>query len=494
MNESNTPERLLLPLEEPPGPTIPLYSRGFLLSGRQIGPPVSGWREAQTAGRWLYHDPNVDLSFGHTDTSAVYLLGRATLLGSVDHSDVPVAQRLANKLALSRDLFDEEVELLCGNYALIIRDGTRTSIQSDAGGLRSVFYSPRDQLVGSHARLVATFCDSADYSEFYDASWEIPNSVSYLPGVRTIFREVLQLSPNTELQIDSMTLRRVFPRRPPLSLEVPEVVERVEPLLLSQLPFLTDTGKDLMLSLTAGIDSRTSLALMRPVIDQVTALTYVLGFGRYAGMRIMEVDEDIAREITSTFSIQHRMALIPDSEVRPSVKKVLQANTHHEHIWPLAQWYLDNISPDTLHVRSNLFEIGRAFYRKGHTRKMPLTPERMAETHRRSSSGRPAAVEAFREYVDVTDFDSLMGHDPYDFFYWEHRVGRWHGNVVAESDISHETWVLINSRRVLELFLAASLSKRIDATVYRELMARRWPALIQWPWNTTRFERPPRYG
>lgn len=459
-----------------------LYARGFLLARRRIDVPVAGWEEIPFGEYWLYRDPRVGVQRSTEGSTTVLLVGRAILLGNTSPQS-GLANHLANDLLVSRQRFDESVEHVCGNYVLMTANGHEHTVQSDAAGLRSIFYSPDGEVVGSHASLVAAQSPSSRFTQFHDPSWESRDSVSYLPGLRTIHDGVLQLTPNTELHLETMMPRRVFPRRPPLSLEVSEVVNRVSPLLAIQSKFLVGSGQHLMLSLTAGIDSRTSLAVLRPIAHHLTAFTYVLEFGRFADLPIIGIDEAVASKIASDLSLTHRLARIGNPAVRPELEEVLEANTHHEHIWPLAQWYLDNLASETLHIRSNVYEIGRAFYRKSRPRLLPLDPGMMAETHRRSNRERPAAIEAFVEFHRLTDFDSLHGHDPYDLFYWEHRVGRWHANVVAESDISHETWVLINSRRILELLLAAPLAQRIKGTVFSELIDSHWPALSRLPFN-----------
>jgi 2-polyprenyl-3-methyl-5-hydroxy-6-metoxy-1,4-benzoquinol methylase/transcription initiation factor TFIIIB Brf1 subunit/transcription initiation factor TFIIB len=393
-----------------------------------------------------------------------------------------VVRVLASNLEISRDSFNRIVDRIVGRFVLFSRDSTESTIQTDAAGLSAIYYT-EGGIVGSHAHLVADASGLDDMSPFADSAWETGNSVSYLPGLATIFSGVRQLTPNTELLIPAMQVRRVYPRRPPTQMSVADAVDQLHPLLTSEVAMLPSRSDSLLVSVTAGIDSRTTLATLHPIADRIRLFTYTPTYGRFADLPIVQTDRVIAQQIAHRLGFELFEAVIEADSVDSEIRHLLELNVHHEHIWPLAQWYLENLAPGTLHIRSNLSEIGRAFYRKGKARTLPLDPEMMVRTYRGRSPSVRIAREAFEEFAEVTGFEAFEGFDPYDLFYWEQRMGRWHANLVAESDLSHDTWILLNSRQMLEILLSVPLEDRLAASVFRSLIRRSWPQLMRWPIN-----------
>jgi hypothetical protein len=323
----------------------------------------------------------------------VAVLGTAMDLVTSETALDVISRTLVRQLAVSYEDYLDALDWICGRYLLISQDENTTRIQTDATGMRSVFYSSESTVVASHAHLVASLTDAGP-SEFADPAWETKNSVSYLPGLVTVHDGVRQLTPNTELILESMTVRRIYPRRNLEPLYVEEIVERVHPILKSQVVALA-RWTPLVMSLTAGIDSRTSLALARPVVDQLDTFTYQTEFGRFKSKAIVSIDPITAAAIATSLGIRHRVVRIDNDVLDADLREILATNVHHEHIWPLAQWYLNNLSGEILHVRSNLYEIGRCFWRKSRPRELPLNSERMALTHRPSFPSDARAVTAF---------------------------------------------------------------------------------------------------
>ena len=168
---------------------------------------------------------------------------------------------------------------------------------------------------------------------------------------------------------------------------------------------------------------------------------------------------------------------------------MLNAATFLSHSRPLAEMYRHCFQPSTLHLRSNLGEIGRAFYRRRLARQHDrLTPEDLADLWGHARHNR-AIVEAFADWAAAVRFDDSAALDPADVFYWEHRMSCWHACLLLESDFAFDTHILFNARTILAKMLAVPLQDRIQGSLFRQLVADLWPELLGWPTGRPGFRR-----
>ena len=114
---------------------------------------------------------------------------------------------------------------------------------------------------------------------------------------------------------------------------------------------------------------------------------------------------------------------------------------------------------------------------------MPVTPNIMARAWHKGMSDDTMVIEAFRQFAELVDFTSIYNYDPYDIFYWEHRMGTWHSLVLLESDVAFDTFIPFNCRVLTEKILSVSMGQRLESSAYYKVIKRLWPVLLQWPIN-----------
>jgi hypothetical protein len=92
------------------------------------------------------------------------------------------------------------------------------------------------------------------------------------------------------------------------------------------------------------------------------------------------------------------------------------------------------------------------------------------------AAGEPEVIRRFDEFMRVTDFSSasLKGYDPYDLFYWEHRMALWHAWLLLEGDMVRETFPIYNNRRLLAELLSLPFEHRLAASAYHRAMELLW--------------------
>src|SRR5699024_12034321 len=171
---------------------------------------------------------------------------------------------------------------------------------------------------------------------------------------------------------------------------------------------------------------------------------------------------------------------------------------HHSSWVASLQEYFDG--NEDVAVLGNALEIGRSNYtpQRRNGAADPVTAETMAalhhmklgkEIHQQIDEYGPErfwheSVTAFQTFIDDTGFDVVAGMlDPFDQFYWEHRMPTWQGIAMGERDFYGEPFIPYNSRRLFNAMLGAPFdSRRNDEAVLR-MIEMVDPRLLKLPIN-----------
>lgn len=306
-----------------------LYARGFLLTRSEASVPEH-W-SAVSLGAWtFYHDPVAAVAV----RGGTLLFGHAIDLRSGEGRIGSIAERIDESDGSARqDLIDH----LAGRFLVVQATGDDLRLQQDAAGLRAVYWTDRSErfFAGSHQKLVAEQI-SAGRSDFA-GGYLSRNGFQVTPGRATSHLGVVRLLPNTELGTGTRDLERVYPRDARSEASVGEVAGLVIDSVDAQLPALRSTP-DVVVSLSAGLDSRTTLALLRPIIDHLTFFTYDLNYReKNDGNRH---DRATALALVESFGLRHRMLDISEAVTSGPLASVLARNTEFSHSRAVTAAYL----------------------------------------------------------------------------------------------------------------------------------------------------------
>ncbi|GAA4283362.1 hypothetical protein GCM10022261_08930 [Brevibacterium daeguense] len=369
----------------------------------------------------------------------------------------------------------------------MVSDG-RIKVQTDATGLRPVYFSriQHPPVVASHADLAAR-ASGAVSSYAADRGFLNAQNLRCPPGRETGYNGIVALTPNVELDLETRATTRIFPRRPDLSDFEPLSVAEVVASAREHVASLAEQRGQLLLSLSAGKDSRASLAILRPWAEELLAFTYDVTYKEKS--RANRFDVVAAAQVASKAGVRHKVLPIPKMESESTFLDVLKRNRKWGHSASVARAYSEQL-PDGLHFRSNGYAVLGDHYRStGQSAAETLDASEMAAIASRRKAQAPFVVDIFREFVDGTQFPVVGAGvlDPLRLFYWEYRLGVWATSIVAESDIAHETCFLLNSRRLiagsmLDAANRGSTSPQID--IVREA----WPDLLEVDVNGTHVD------
>ncbi len=468
------------------------FCRGFALwKARPCMVPGTYRALHLPSGHVFAHDNIVESSLvSAPDGPWVLIAGTAIDVDTGEMQLANISRRLLTALRISEEALFDRLDMLSGRFVIVYCTAGSVRVLHDACGTRSVFHSADSEpIVASHHNLIANALTAAP-SEIEIA--KLPYKFGY-PGRGTPAEGVFMLMPNCLLDLSTGKVRRYFPRGPVTkSSDIADVVQRVIADVSRQLCAVAEKYPRVTTSLTAGRDSRFTLATARPFTESMEYFTY-----RRPGYPPDEMDASVAQRIAKQLKLSHHLIQVPrslsDSEEFSDFDRFMELNSYYPHLREVAYLYWKRYSTEpTLHLRSNLAEIGRAFYRKLGMRRPLTSPTDMTKLFHGALSGKAPAEAAFADFFEATEFGSIYDYDPYDMFYWEHRMGTWHALVLIESDPAFETHIVFNARRILQAMLSLPLEERLKASVFSQVIQTCWPALSKFPFNPEDWLK--RYG
>lgn len=452
------------------------YARGFALTyGASKKVPLS-WVKVDVHGWVLSHDPRVPFDMYASGDTIVAVLGHALLIdGNVVSTDVARIVCNAEKSGSAQQYIDR----VCGRFVLFTFDQT-VRIQQDAAGLRAVFYSKDRRVAASHPRLVADQTDEPKGVFAREALKEM--KLGCMPGNATEYDGIFAQTPNTELNLSDGSVHRIYYGELSGELSVEEVAQALMILVKKQIPWLETL--DPVISLSAGLDSRTSLALLRPMKSTLKGFTYTSASLR--GNANALHDLDVATKLAKISRIDFQTLNIDEASVNDPLKDALRSNFYRSHGAKLAALYLDKI-PNQMNIRSNSYGIGRASYDKVNIAAMDSKGMARLAFGTNPKRNDQKIIGAFDAYAKETDFPAEADVNFKDLFFWEHRIGVWQSAIYLEADLSHYSHVMINQREMLRKLLSVPKSDRLNGNVFKSVIRASWPGLTEFDVNGVPF-------
>ena len=470
-----------------------LYARGYLLTAYLAPPPKLGWRQVQLGTLYLGYDPVNPFALAEAPLAGARcamacalgfaILGRVLDTQNWQSDNAILAKDAARALARSEEALLDRIDHWNGALPADLFLGGKTRLMTDACAMRSAYYSFNGGLtVASHARIVADLTGAGPCPKMAecakDPRWA--GSVGKFPGNATPFADVWVLTPNTLIDVEDRVVRRFFPRAPLTPLSSEEAAEIAAPIL-RRTALIWAEEYPLVASLTAGItpdDARGPEGCAR----KISAVSPTSGAERRhrRGLRGCQRDRRHARPKPShDLSWRKERDRYGRPFARLTTERLRDASSGRR------LGLFQHFAPGTVHLRSNLGEIGRAFYRKsGQIQKGVSLPRVMADVFKPQPMGdNPLVVEAFEQFVTVTQFDRIANYDPCDLLYWEQRMSSWHSSLLLESDPACDTLTIFNNRSVLSTLLSAPLKDRITSKSFYFMIARLWPELLRYRVN-----------
>lgn len=468
-----------------------LFARGFLIWPDALDRPMiidrlGWWPQAVVPGWNLAHAPELELAMSESRFGRLLLLGGGVAPEISSQSWDEIAVWLSE--AVSVDELQRRIDAVSGRFAVFRFQDSSILVQNDVQGLRGVFHTDTTlpPVVGSHANLVGEVV-SAPKNSFARKDFHKHTNLRTPPGRHTTRHGVLALLPNTELSMPSRQVTRIYPRAQRIEIPTSEILPQVEAELEAVLGLLARSEHPVLVSLSAGLDSRLTLALCRPHIQRLRFFTYDIEAVQNAAN---QHDTQDAMKLVQRFNLPHVLIRVQGG-ASAMIRKVLAVNRHRAHAPGLAEQYRELFSPDAVHLRSNGNGTLTSWYRRSGWPDVPVTAAYRMQLSAQKMRPDLGVLDAFTESWLASQAWKIeeLGHSGLDFAYGEDRMGVWHQNIVQESDIAFETRVPFGSRKIVDLMLSTPLQDRRTGQLFVDLIRRRWPDLLDIPVNGVSLPR-----
>lgn len=472
-----------------------LFKLGYLITRSEIESNgnfyiehvLSNWTRRRSGGYFIYHDPDLPFHAYGTGDESVVVLGNVIDPVNMMGDPADIVRTLCSRLATSTDGFFEHLDDLSGRFVLLAGTASRTFIVQDAAGNKTAFYdlSGDGTAVSSHASLIAELKGYrvAPYAWDFVGRDDYQVAIRCFPGVLTPYPHVAILTPNTLLDLENVTVERFFPRVPLKTGRLDtDLIDEVSELLKSQATLL-DVSHELSLSITGGMDSRTTLAALRDVSESVFCYSYF-------AKENQRPDNEVASRLCRSVGLDHVLYRVDEDSIGDDIESYMEVwrkNTsfmRNESQGWIGKVLYEEYPQERLHLKSNISEVGRAFFRSNCKRILPAKPTPADLAARYKVAPRSEFVlGAYTRFIDQVGLkpEAAFNYDIYDLFYWEHTMGAWQSLQTMDLDVAQDTFILYNNRRLLTRMLSVPLKDRLWDRVHIEIIRSLWPELLEVP-------------
>lgn len=428
----------------------------------------------------------------NTKCSLVSQKGRViAVLGELIHPDYAAMTQkdIAGLLMSNWDRRQSEIDKLVGRFVIISKsENGSIDLQTDAIGLRALYFSNTEKgtIAGSHAKLVSQAANEGQFPEQLQRY-----SLGY-PGINTKYANVFRVPPNNSLSLNSGTLKRFFPLEP-----IPATtIEESWALALSRASQVIASLRartPVLVSLTAGLDSRTTLAATRDIWDKLDFFTYTDG-----AVPQHKLDVRVASDIAAVLKLKHQLVAYGKLTPATEMMDTIRSNTFCSHQYVLSCAYNKQFGAHRyVHVRTNLMELGRSnlydhYGKRPAFLEGPNSAKKMAQFYSiaKTLSFTPAIHSAFIKNFEEADLATALNFaSPWDLYFVEHRMGAWQAGVVAESDVAFDTIIAFNSREIVKSFMGVPQEIRASSNHLRERLLELIPEIADIPINPPTYTR-----
>ena len=431
----------------------------------------------------LAYDEAQSFVYDNKEDSFVGILGDIYFIEK-SISNQEIVTILTEKLCSSEKEFFKFLKKTLGRFLVIYKKNNLIYTLSDATSMRSVFFTiSQPTIISSHPYLLST----------EKAEFQFPIKYGY-PGNITPLKDVKILTPNMRLDLNSGKINRFYPGIMEYDTTKQTVDDISELLITSSKNVLKEMeNRDLKISasLTGGMDSRVTFALLNLAneknLKKIDFWTYKNKETPNYKMEDIDPDVEVTKILAKKYNLKHTI-FDRDKYKNKDFAKKLKDISYYDGLGSVGYGISQNVSSD-VELRSNLYEIGRAYYQEYNFIKSIYKKEDVSRSNKLSEAYLAPLLNysmykeiytdkkveklytEFDNFFNDIEFDKVVKYfDELDIFYWEHRIGTWLPHIYLQSDFIFDTNNLINSWIVLESLLKLPLKDRLNASVYKTIL------------------------
>jgi hypothetical protein len=446
------------------------------------------WIDFEGWTRWKFDEgllltvhPSLAVTHVEQGGNSAALLGYMIDPFDPDRGEQALLETFLEKVRSLEDVTDQLMRM-SGRFALLVALREHRWLFHDAVALRQVFYSRASDgaiWCASQAETIAERLGSPSDPEVVDFAklpgFQKGTTEFWLLNDKTPYQGILNLLPNHFLDLRTGQATRFWPKKGSIpALSIKESIERCTPILQQTIE-AASRRFDLRMGISAGNDSRKTLAASRKVKDRI----YYFSHAPRADQEDINDVRVPARLLPKLGIEHHRLGWSEmDDEFRQRYQQsATWARTKKGHI---AYILLKHFGPETTVMNSNIAEVSQCIYW--------LPKSRIDGRNLAIINGlpHPWAVKELQAWIDgARNACEACGMDILALFFLEQRMGRWCTMAFSEYDIVHETFNPFNNRLLHSLMLGVGERHRRDRRwdVSIKHIKYMWPETLEEPIN-----------
>ncbi len=341
---------------------------------------------------------------------------------------------------------------------------TSDGLTADASGLRGLFYSSDGEFVASSSpSVIAELCSSLRQTRklgSYSFNWYPPPTCG--------FEGVSAALPGDMIRWDGSRVPSGLPSNLGAGQSLADRTDVVAACLVSNILDIAETGSEIWVPLTAGLDSRTVLAAA--LAAGLRPRTFTLSFDA-SSRNEASVAQRIARAVGLEHEVIERSSRTRRSLELPSRHQATNADQRQ-----VRQGYYDRFSEDAVLLRGGCFEIGRRFFASvagAHSwADVRDDPGLVAKGSRLGRRAREQFDAGMSEWVLLRETEQFSA-SWLDLFYLDQRLGGWLAGIEMTLDaIDARSIHPANDIRILSALTVPEARPQIGEAVQLEVIRR----------------------
>lgn len=470
-----------------------LFCRGYLITNNKNVPfPTTDlseyWHTYVFDQYTIFIHKDQHFYYKIENNRTLFLIGNCVNPFSGDYVETDILTDIYSAVDTDLSSAQDKINELTGDFLIGYIANESLSFISDPTQMLFCTYGffENSLYISSHYQLIADLfkLDKDNYTIELEKYRFFYKYGLFFPGDRTPYQEIKRTLTNHLYRFSngSMKHERIYPTKDITACqsesEYLELIKKVSDILKSTMVCASKKWKMPSVSLTGGMDSKTTLSATNGLHDKFK-------FYSYCSMHGDKIDSDAAHIIAEHLGIKHTVFNIsendsdfPDIESHKAVLEHNLGNYKCNDNDIRKRAFFSDQKPFDVEIKSWVSEIGRAnYYKKFGLKKMPekLSPRQMTSMYKIFLTERKLAKKTdliFEEFIEKSKFNNLpSGYDASDMYLWEFRYSAWGGIVItSEHSYSNEIFIPFNNRLLLDLMLKAPKDKRISDEFHEDLI------------------------
>lgn len=410
-------------------------------------------------------------TFNSDNTYKVYFLGHII---DLNDSAAGIPQFLETEKHFFNSI-EEYLYKLSGRYICIACAHNETRIYLDASGSLSLVYSPSQKVCASTIMSIPYSSDTTDNIKLINDMDIINKDTTFAFGL-TPRKAIYRLLPNHYLNLNTWKAIRHWPKKKISSSNNPDAdVLKIAKLLEKTIKIACQEKFQIMMSLTAGFDSRVLLACAKKYVKSIHFFTWELPDN------IALNDVAIAKTLARKFKLNYK--LYPFKEANATDKELWRYRTGlsvGEMRGLSLTTTVNAMDENQLYFPGLASEVGRGFYwQKNDNLSIQLTPEELVK--RMDLPLNKEVILAAKIWLQNLPTDNAF--EILDLLYLEQRLGCW-ASVTAYADAAGPARILpFSNREIFSLMLSLPAHFKKNDTIPLKIINNYWPELYKYPVN-----------